>query len=565
MGSMDRIELGKFSFNKKVFNLSLNGTGWIVIERLGDEWKVDYDVDVRTLPKYLAACVTEARIRNKKLSHTSCPSAKYAKPPVGPAPDTSGHYLGDHRYDDKNLRLYIKDSPDGKILILRDQTGKTLQYVNMNVDIKMVPDYVADCVVQAQLRMNRIIPMDVKTKTTEKKKSNQFQCRLDQNDNTIFMTIQAQDECLRNNVLFAASNGFTIDSCNQPQLTKDRIYIRGSLKERDLIQVYRRFMKDSEAYIYLRNVESALQEWVVAGCPTKKCECLHCQSMTPDGKKESEKVSDQFNKTKVYNFNDKLICNLWKTEDTGISMRIIEMDERFRATDGNCAKHFVKGKVTVSSRFQPQLSETMDSEIKVWLRGCDKTNDGLTSVVHFLSLFQRDNAFNEIIKALEEWSVGWSGFQEIKSTNCLPDDLSDLIKVGDEVSIINPPLGDLLKQAIECTGNVGEVIRVDRKEAVVRMAACDFTISKSRLKVRSTKSERDQALREIQKVMTPSSSKFSNASVLRLAASLIDDGTISDAEVGKYIDRPGLRKALIHKAGRKNKNSAMVDKIIAGV
>ena len=61
---MKKIDLGKFSFNRRAYNLSMEGH-ILIIERAGGTTPVlqFQNRDLKNFPKYLSACVIEARVR----------------------------------------------------------------------------------------------------------------------------------------------------------------------------------------------------------------------------------------------------------------------------------------------------------------------------------------------------------------------------------------------------------------------------------------------------------------------------------------------------------------------
>ena len=98
-----------------------------------------------------------------------------------------------------------------------------------------------------------------------------------------------------------------------------------------------------------------------------------------------------------------------KIGDRQILFQVLKMDERFRRGKGSdCPSFYCKNGLFITSAGDPELSRTT-----IYLRGSDKKADYCAHLLS-CSLSERDEFFNEIIAALDNWANNWSGWDEKK-------------------------------------------------------------------------------------------------------------------------------------------------------
>lgn len=139
---VSKFDLGKFSFNRKTYQLAIIDDMMLEIRRGGFSRLVSLK-ESGDHPRYVAACLVEARrlmdVRRRKTMAGG------------------GLDLGMHRHDDKLYRLVYcgtNHADGGRKLKLVRPDGEVAQYVDMDIDLGMAPDYVASAIVETGRRLN---------------------------------------------------------------------------------------------------------------------------------------------------------------------------------------------------------------------------------------------------------------------------------------------------------------------------------------------------------------------------------------------------------------------------
>ena len=107
-----------------------------------------------------------------------------------------------------------------------------------------------------------------------------------------------------------------------------------------------------------------------------------------------------------------------KIGDIQILFQVLEMDERFRRGEGgsDCQSFYCKNGLFVTSAGAPELKKPT-----IYLRGSDKKADYCAHLLSYSSLSERDEFFNKIIAALNDWANNWPGWGEEKGDEQVVD------------------------------------------------------------------------------------------------------------------------------------------------
>lgn len=112
--------------------------------------------------------------------------------------------------------------------------------------------------------------------------------------------------------------------------------------------------------------------------------------------------------------------------EKALVFQVLEMDDRFRCEKGGFQRvHTAKG-FHVFSDYTPQLSQCDG----VYLRGKDEARDLEIQCLNFVTNKDRDEQFDKIQAAIEDWANNWDGFK------CDTDDSVKLIRHGEDDEFI---------------------------------------------------------------------------------------------------------------------------------